>query len=333
MAEPKKTAKTKQSSTKATQRPAARPVAQEPASKDPWGWLNGSLLWGVFFIFAGLLFLLANLGVVDIEWREAWKLWPVVIIIVGLSIMSLRGWLSALVYGVSAILIASLVWITLTGGLKTAETELIQNDFSISRESDDVKRLDVNIETGASTLDISSHNGDEMVVGKIESRVSDLEASTELDGDVQEVTLSQKRNVRLFGPGPLNELSVRLNKQLPISLSIDSGASKIEADLSEVMLESLDVDSGASLLELRLGDKHDRTDVKIDTGVSSVTLYVPEDSGVRLTVDSGLSSRDLPDGFKETGKDTYESANYRDAKNKIVINLDMGVSSFKLINY
>jgi hypothetical protein len=41
-----------------------------------------SLIWPVILITVGILFLLSNLGVLDINFWELWRLWPVLLILI-----------------------------------------------------------------------------------------------------------------------------------------------------------------------------------------------------------------------------------------------------------
>lgn len=311
----------------------SKKTTDKSAEKKSYDWLSGNLLWGGLFMLAGLLLLLANLGVVSVAWGEIWKLWPLIIIIFGLSVLSLKGWVAGVVYGLSAVLILGLAWVALTGNLQSSHSGVVSDQFSVSRANDEVKSLGVNIKSGASSLEVASHSDDAMVSGTIESRLSDLKHESVVEGDKQTISLSQERNWRWLTPGSFNKLDVFLNQQIPTRLNIDAGASSIDADLSDVMLESVSVDSGASSIKLRLGDKHNDTDVEIDTGVSSVTIYVPESSGVKLLLDAGLSSKEVPSDFEKVDDETYQSPGYADATHKVNITVDMGVSSFKLLTY
>ena len=46
-----------------------------------------NIFWGVILIFAGVLFILQNLGVINFEWTYLWRLWPVILILWGVSVL------------------------------------------------------------------------------------------------------------------------------------------------------------------------------------------------------------------------------------------------------
>jgi hypothetical protein len=66
--------------------------------------------------------------------------------------------------------------------------------------------------------------------------------------------------------------------------------------------------------------------------VANVEIEVPESSGCRIVVDSGLSSKDFI-GFIKQSDGTYETSNYDTAANRINISLKGGLSSFEVSKY
>lgn len=48
---------------------------------------------GVLFIAIGVVALLATLGVIDFSWRMAWKLWPMLLVIIGIVMLPVKDWL------------------------------------------------------------------------------------------------------------------------------------------------------------------------------------------------------------------------------------------------
>lgn len=297
------------------------------------GW-GGKLIWGVFFITIGVALLLANLGVVSVDMSGLWSLWPLFIVAIGLSILSLRGWLAGLVYGLAAVLMIGVTWLALTGTLPISSTGETTKDISVVSQSQDVSRLEAIVSAGASRLEISGGASSSLIAGSLTSNQSTLKQDISTRDEVQRVVLSLESDwQRMFGSGFNNDLRVKLTDSLPVDLKVDAGASSIKADLSTILLESLEVDSGASSIDIKLGDRSDKVKVDIDTGVSSIKLAVPSSVGVELVIDDGLSSKSIPDGFKEIDESTYRSSNFDEADKRITIMVDIGVSSFKLDTY
>jgi hypothetical protein len=49
-----------------------------------------NIFWGIILIFFGMLFTLENLHVLDFDWYNMWRLWPVIIILWGISILPVK---------------------------------------------------------------------------------------------------------------------------------------------------------------------------------------------------------------------------------------------------
>jgi hypothetical protein len=170
-------------------------------------------------------------------------------------------------------------------------------------------------------------------LGSLESDIFKLKQETSIQSGVQSVKLSIDGSSNWWRGNLHNILTVQLNENLPTSLSVNAEASDIKLDLSSIIAEAVNVDSGASAIWMKLGSKQLSSEVNIDTGVSSIELLVPKNSGVKVQVDGGLNIKDLPSDFVELSKDAYQSPDYDKSENKINITLDMGVSKLKLTTY
>ncbi|MDD3281786.1 MAG: DUF5668 domain-containing protein, partial [Bacteroidales bacterium] len=49
-----------------------------------------NIFWGIFFITIGVLWLLHNQQIIDIDWRNLWYLWPFILVLVGISIIPVK---------------------------------------------------------------------------------------------------------------------------------------------------------------------------------------------------------------------------------------------------
>lgn len=299
--------------------------------------LNSSqIVWGLILVFFGLLLLLDNLGFVDLNWMSLWKLWPLAIILGGLAVLDLKGWVGVLITAIVIALSGGLVLATLTGNLDeitgTEERSEKVASFNVERERD-IERAEVTLKSGAGKIEVSDHRRGDLVRGELTSVVTQLTRESKVEDGVQEVELSLERGFKAWGLNPANNFDVSLTRSVPIDLRLDSGAASIKADLEKVQVRSVEVDAGASSVWLKLGEEQEEVKVDIDTGASSVDIRVPENAGVKLNLDAGLSSRNLPGDLEETDKGSYKSENYDDSAVKININADMGLSSFKLVRY
>jgi hypothetical protein len=99
-----------------------------------------------------------------------------------------------------------------------------------------------------------------------------------------------------------------------------------------VRLTDLTVKAGASSSVITLGSKQVDLNVNIDSGASSTLLRIPKDSGVTLNFEGGLSSR-VFDDLQEVSDGRYRSQNYETATNRITIDADAGMASFRIERY
>ena len=115
-------------------------------------------------------------------------------------------------------------------------------------------------------------------------------------------------------------------------MDIDIGASSVKiTKLGNANFEYFDFNCGAASAELDFsGDYSGQGEVQIDVGVGSADISIPRDLEVRIiTDDSGwLSSIDFHhDDLKKVRRGTYETKGYRDAKTRLLIEVDVGMGS------
>lgn len=113
------------------------------------------------------------------------------------------------------------------------------------------------------------------------------------------------------------------------SFSLQTGASSAEVDLRNTSVEEINIKSGVGSLELDLsGERQNDLFADIKGGVGSVTIYVPDDYGVRFTA-SGLGSVKA-DGFYREGR-YYQNDNYGKTDYTIDIDIAGGIGSVEVI--
>jgi hypothetical protein len=287
----------------------------------------GRIAFGLVLVFIGLVYLAQSTGWINVNINfDWWKLWPLLIIFWGLSMLGGRHWLSGTI-GI-AIVVAILVMVgLLIFNSNTTTNAPASKTISIAKDAA-VTAATVDIKAGAGKLTVGSST-DQLVSGTFESNATSLTTSSTVNATTQAVELKEE-SYNWHGFGNLkNDLNIKLNKDLPIKLSVDSGASDINLDLKDILAEAVDIDTGASSMKLELGDKTTTSTLNIDAGASSLNLSLPKTLGAKLMLDTGLSSKDLPD-FKKIDEKNYESENYNSTDKKLNITLKMGVSSLNI---
>jgi len=287
----------------------------------------GRIAFGLILIFIGVVYLAQSTGWININFSfDWWKLWPLLIIIFGLSIISGRGWFSGLIGLLVTLALLAIVALLIFGN-GNVSTSTTTEPISINLEAGATAAI-LNVKAGAGKLTLTG-GSDKLVDGTFESNSTDLTITSVLDGDTQTVTLEEESfNWKNLGRH-INDLELELDNNLPIKIIVNSGAMDMKLDLKDVTAESVEINTGASSMNLELGDKIANSAVSIDAGASSLTLNLPKTLGAKLNIDAGLSSKDLPE-FNKIDDKHYESNNYSASEKKVDIDLDMGVSSLKV---
>ncbi|MCL2414762.1 MAG: PspC domain-containing protein [Bacteroidales bacterium] len=72
---------------------------------------SSGVWFGIFLVFLGIAFLLRTFGWLDFSWHGIWKYWPILLIILGISCISMKRWLknTLMILSLAGLLFA-LIW-------------------------------------------------------------------------------------------------------------------------------------------------------------------------------------------------------------------------------
>ena len=307
------------------------------------------IIWGLIFIFVGTVFMLDNFDVIDFYWGSVWRFWPIIFILIGANMLLSRfaNKTTAPIFAASVTLVV-LAFIGYQGSIPREDRGWLHFKFDNKRDSN-VKWSDATSFnepfTGSKTATLNIQGS------ATEFRLADSTSSL-FQADVKEIhggyTLERTirdsvdvlnfrkrdKNGRGFKMDDMesNETRIRLNHNPIWDITVEMGAGETNFDLQNFKVRNLHFEGGAASFEAKIGSKLPLTDVSVETGVASVEIEVPKESGCRIVVDSGLSSKDF-NGFAKQADGTYKTSNYETALNKININLKGGLSSFEVRKY
>jgi hypothetical protein len=129
-----------------------------------------------------------------------------------------------------------------------------------------------------------------------------------------------------------NAAIMRLNPNPEWEIRVETGATKLDFDLSKFKIRELHLHGGAASFNVKLGAPLAMTDVDIQTGVSGVDISIPQNAACSIETASGLSDNHF-EGFNKTNDNNYETPGFGAAKNKIHIHISGGLSDFKVMRY
>src|ERR1700761_1759787 len=93
-----------------------------------------------------------------------------------------------------------------------------------------------------------------------------------------------------------NLATFKLNPNPEWEINVETGATKLDFDLTKFKLRKLKLSGGAASFTVKVGQPLAETNVDVSTGVSEVTIFIPQNAACRIETDSGLSSTSF-DGF------------------------------------
>lgn len=288
----------------------------------------GRYIWGIALVAVGVLALLRYYNVVEIDGENVVRLWPLLIVFAGISMLSIRSWLwGTAVALLIATLFAGAVAIS-TGYLQPPVAKRQANSVTVAKPEADVHMLNLLIENAAGKLTIDSDTDGSLVQADYGG---ELRHSESLREGTQTINLETVDNPNWW-LGASNDLNVTMNETIATDVTLSSGAASVDADFSRVPLHVLTVKSGASSNVIKIGQKTKTTTVRLDTGMSSIELLVPRGTGIHHSIESGMSSVDIPN-IHEVSKGNFETTGYDMADQKLNIEGKIGMASLKVTYY
>lgn len=301
------------------------------------------IFWGLLFVGLGLLVLINNFTTIFMDWATIWKLWPLTIVLIGLSILIKHNYGKSVIAGLAAIVLALAIF----ASFKTAThffSDNINVDFGDGANNDyGTTEFDeqydstltyaiLNFDAGAGTFNITDTTYS--LINAITEGHRNNYKLARLDTDSSTIInfdMGDKAIFR-FGKDYKNQVSIALNKRPIWDMTFDVGAASMDFDLTEFKTRNLDVDMGAASINIRLGNLYSETNLTVDAGASDINIFIPKESGCKIVTDGALSSKHFSD-FEKIDSDNFETENFNEASNKIYIDIECGVSSISVERY
>lgn len=300
--------------------------------------------WGTLFIALGALILLNNFFFLNFGWDDLWKFWPVVLVLWGITIIVRNNYFKGMFAAVSGIILALVIFATFkaSAGIFTDNFKWDSNDFNISVDGSknlqsynepydpSIKEAKFHFESGAGAFVINSSSSD-LISAKADGLGYDFTVNKDSNNHQADILLSMQNHHIRFRHGKFrNKAKIELNVNPVWNLNFDIGAASVDFDLRPYKTKNVDIEMGAASLKLKLGKNVDESHVSIKGGASAIEIFVPEDAGCDIETDISLSSKSF-NGFNKISSDHYQTDNFQNAKNKIYLNIETGVSSVKVI--
>lgn len=290
---------------------------------------------GLVIIVIAVLILLNNFGVFHVDWNLVWRLWPLLLIIAGLSLLVTNR--KSLWIGVGALVVLIFLGLLVVNkdGWENLKQGVTQSEVShqfVEEYQDTSARTKFVLSAGAGTYTLNEPTNKLATINTTATQGTFALAREDVDG-VTTLTLTQSSNSGsgFFFHKVNNSADISLNSNPLWEMEFNTGAATLNADLTSYKVDRFTVKAGAASVTMRLGSKLPEMHGTISTGASSVKLQIPQSVGCEIQASSGLSSHDF-NGFIKDGS-TYRTEGFSDNITKIYLTIDTGVSSVKVDRY
>ena len=289
------------------------------------------IFWGTLWIVAGILILLAKLDVMTFQIGTLWKFWPLVFVLWGISVLTGAKSVRALIAVLAAVLLALIIYgVWEEWGYGGEPREMTSQTF-LERYDPALHRAALRFVSGAGTFTLRDTCAD-LFRAETWSDYGKYDIDSRTENDGKDLTFRMENRHISLRAGGRNTVTMKLHPGPAWSLNLELGAAKLDADLSSFDAENVDIRTGAADVRLRLGDRADDCRVRIQAGVSSISVAVPESAGCEITSESGLTSKSFS-GFDDRGDGEFRTANFDAAAKRIHLSFKAGVSSLKVVRY
>ncbi|HEY5540895.1 MAG TPA: DUF5668 domain-containing protein [Coriobacteriia bacterium] len=316
-----------------------------PDARDGWG--VSRVMDGVGTVLIGLVLLGNTTGF--ISWGVWWTLltlWPVFLIAFGIAIVGRalnQSWIRMIAPVViwAALAYAVATALTGVGGVQPIAPFVFQqpaaDTFNLSEPVGSVRSAKLIFEGGAGDIAIAGTSSD-LVSAKGSSPFGAPGLTVKRTGDTADVVFGPgDQHAVIIGPGfAAGKVDVGMSDSVVWDATLNTGATNLDADFSNVKLSSLTLKTGVSNVDLRLGPlaKGDsKTPIVIKAGVSSVTVRIPKGVESRVMATNGLSSLDVSGDLKQQTGGAWVTPGYSAGGAGYEIRVESGVGNVSIRTY
>jgi hypothetical protein len=255
-----------------------------------------NIFWGAVLIIVGILLFLQTEGIIVNVFRY---FWPLALILVG-------GWIILNVY-----------W-------RPAASEV--ETFSIPLGA--AKSARIKFAHGAGQIEIGG--GAPIGTALVGSAAAGMNKESRLDGDRLEVKVEAGPSFVPF-VGPSGGIwRFQLTQEVPLTLSVESGASSLNIDLKDVQATRIELKTGASNSNLVMPARGVSL-LDVEAGAAAVNIRVPDAAAARIRAEQGVAAINVDTNrFPRLDSGFYQSPDFDTAVNRAEINIEAGLGSISV---
>ena len=326
------------SSTKAVkvvEAPLLEPLwAEEP--KATWHFDFGKFSFGLFLVVLGLLYLAQNSGWLPIDMNfSLWQLWPMILIFFGLSFISGKGWTGLVTGSIFTMTVLTIATIFISDKITLRlEPELTSNQFNkhLSAPNSEqsfpinidklslTETANLNIVHQLGNLNISAGTSDKLIIGGLNSNYAKLLINTQATDNSQSVQLESVSQKSQAGTSR-SQLDLALANNLPINLSLNSGASQLDLNFRNLSIQNLQAHTNGSDINLSLANQSVKQNLDFQGHINTLTLNLTNDINLKIN-SPAIATLDLINLSPiKNQTNSLISSNYSPSSSSIELNL------------
>jgi hypothetical protein len=131
----------------------------------------------------------------------------------------------------------------------------------------------------------------------------------------------------VWGSRPGFSWDLALAEDIPLDLQVETGASESRLDLSRLKVTNLKVSTGASDTKITFPEAAGLTRAKIECGMASVNIVIPDGVAAHIETSSALGSTAVDTNRFPRSGGAYQSPDFDSAENRIDMRIEMGMGS------
>ncbi len=251
-----------------------------------------SFFWPLLLIGVGIVWMLANVGVIEsFSLGFLLRLWPVALIAIGLDLMfGRRSPIFGALIGLGVVAFVVLLLVMAPNLDVNLGPEL--NTLNLSEPLDDASsaRIDLELSHYPTTIGVLEDSN-----ALIEAELDTLEdVSFNVRGANNKVVKLEPHGVTSVFDwvGTLGNdarWEIALSPQVPVDLRVDGGSGSVRLDLENMNLERFNIDGDSGSTRLILPSSTESYDVRLDGGSGSFTVEIIDGAvlDANIDVDSG----------------------------------------------
>jgi len=303
---------------------------------------RGRLNWGIFFIVLGAVPLAYYRGATGLS--EAWRLWPLVIVGIGLGFVLSRSrafFLGGTVVAVClGLVFGSLLTIQPNIGCGSGSN---QQTFTQSGSFDGSSSVELDLQCGSASIttstdaqwhvNASNTSGNTPQVSsnshwlRVTSSASSHWAFNQGKDDWQ-VSLPQNTQIDLNSSIDMGDANFSLNSANLATATFNLNLGSLHLDLGGARVGRLHVASNLGSAYVTLDGSSDMTG-DLSTNLGSLQVCIPEGLGVQVTATDSLSSSDFTAAGLVRVGGLWRTPNYDSAAHKAILTAETSLGSIK----